>query len=401
VKAGWKIRQLGDVCKVQPPKSEARQLLKPNEMVSFVPMEALGIQRKEVGATIDRALSEVQGSYTYFANGDVLLAKITPCFENGKLGIASGLTNGVGFGSSEYIVMRPSACLTADFLYYFLLQDSFREAGAKNMTGTAGQKRVTKTYVESSGIPTPPLKEQERIVAILDEAFEGIATAKANAQKSLEASGDLFNRRFMSLVSKRGPRWLDLALGEICEIERGSSPRPIKNFFTIKDDGVNWIKIGDATDGEKYIYSTKQKITPEGAKQSRFVKEGDFLLTNSMSFGKSYVMKTTGYIHDGWFVLRLRKSINQDYLYYLLSSKFVRSQFNALASGAIVLNINSDLVKRAMLPIPPFDEQQRIVEQMNVMLSETDRLKAVYQTKLNALASLKQSLLHQAFTGKL
>jgi type I restriction enzyme S subunit len=194
---------------------------------------------------------------------------------------------------------------------------------------------------------------------------------------------------------------LDLALGEICEIERGSSPRPIKNFFTIKDDGVNWIKIGDATDGEKYIYSTKQKITPEGAKQSRFVKEGDFLLTNSMSFGKSYVMKTTGYIHDGWFVLRLRKSINQDYLYYLLSSKFVRSQFNALASGAIVLNINSDLVKRAMLPIPPFDEQQRIVEQMNVMLSETDRLKAVYQTKLNALASLKQSLLHQAFTGKL
>ena len=133
-------------------------------MVSFVPMEALGIQRKEIGSTIDRTLSEVQGSYTYFANDDVLLAKITPCFENGKLGIASGLTNGVGFGSSEYIVLRPSACFTADFLYYFLLQDSFRETGARSMTGTAGQKRVTKTYVESTGIPVPLLKEQERLL---------------------------------------------------------------------------------------------------------------------------------------------------------------------------------------------------------------------------------------------
>jgi type I restriction enzyme S subunit len=155
-------------------------------------MEALGIQRKEIGATVNRTLSEVQGSYTYFANGDVLLAKITPCFENGKLGIASGLTNGVGFGSSEYIVLRPSACLTANFLYYFLLRDSFRETGARNMTGTAGQKRVTKTYVESSGIPTPPLKEQERIVAVLDEAFEGIDRAEANAVKNKQNAQSLF-----------------------------------------------------------------------------------------------------------------------------------------------------------------------------------------------------------------
>ena len=146
-------------------------------------MEDLGIDRKLLVPRGTRALADVAGSYTYFADGDVLLAKITPCFENGKLGIAANLTNGVGFGSSEYMVFRPSPALDKVWLYYYLSRETFRTEGAARMSGAVGHKRVAKEFIDAYPIPVPPLPEQQRIVGILDEAFDGIATAKANAEK--------------------------------------------------------------------------------------------------------------------------------------------------------------------------------------------------------------------------
>ena len=106
-------------------------------------------------------------------------------------------------------------------------------------------------------------------------------------------------------------KWELKQLGEICEISRGGSPRPIKKYITEDSDGINWIKIGDTKDINKYIYSTKEKIKPEGVKYSREVKEGDFILSNSMSFGKPYIMKTSGCIHDGWLLLRRKDNSSE------------------------------------------------------------------------------------------
>lgn len=129
--------------------------------------------------------------------------------------------------------------------------------------------------------------------------------------------------------------WPIKKLGEILTIERGGSPRPIDSFITESLDGINWIKIGDTKGVTKYITQTKEKIKPEGAKRSRMVYNGDFILSNSMSFGHPYIMKTTGCIHDGWLVLRpTDKSIRSDFLYYLLGSPLVSSQFDALAAGS-------------------------------------------------------------------
>ena len=130
---GWATRALADVCEIRPPKSEARERLAESALVSFAPMEDLGVDRKFLAPSQVKTLSSVVGSYTYFADGDVLLAKITPCFENGKLGVATNLCNGVGFGSSEFIVFRPSANLDREFLYYFLLRPAFRAEGAARM----------------------------------------------------------------------------------------------------------------------------------------------------------------------------------------------------------------------------------------------------------------------------
>ena len=154
--------------------------------------------------------------------------------------------------------------------------------------------------------------------------------------------------------------WQTKKLGEICEIERGGSPRPIQNFITTDPKGINWIKIGDATASDKYIYKTEEKIKPEGVKRSRMVYEGDFILSNSMSFGRPYIMKTTGCIHDGWLVLHQPK-VDPDYLYHVLSSDLVFSQFDRLAAGSTVRNLNIGLAKSVEIPYPPLPEQQRIV----------------------------------------
>ena len=191
--------------------------------------------------------------------------------------------------------------------------------------------------------------------------------------------------------------WQIKTLNEVCVVERGSSPRPIKSYFTTNPDGVNWIKIGDTEQDGRYVYSTAQKITPEGAKQSRFVKEGDFILTNSMSFGRPYIMKTSGYIHDGWFVFRLKDSLDTDYFYHLLSSPLVQNQFASLASGAIVKNISGDLVKKTKLPIPPLPEQQRIVAILDDAFESIAIAKANAEKNLQNAKALFESYLQGEF----
>ena len=290
--------------------------------------------------------------------------------------------------------------LIPEFFKYFSQSLDYLKAVEAETTGTT-RKRISRSKLGQVAIPVPPLPEQQRIVGILDEAFGGIATAKANAEKNLQNARALFESHLQSVFTQRGPGWVDRTLDQVCIVERGSSPRPIKEYFTTKPDGVNWIKIGDTEEGGKYVYSTAQKVTPEGAKQSRFVKEGDFILTNSMSFGRPYIMKTSGYIHDGWFVLRLNIAIDTDYFYYLLSSAIVQSQFASLASGSVVKNISGDLVKQAVLPIPPLAHQHAIVKKLLGLSEETQRLASLYERKLAALDELKKSLLHQAFTGDL
>ena len=159
--------------------------------------------------------------------------------------------------------------------------------------------------------------------------------------------------------------WAWERLGNITTIARGGSPRPIKEYLTNDTNGVNWIKIGDTEKEGKYIYSTKEKIIPEGISKSRYVKSGDFLLTNSMSFGRPYILKTDGCIHDGWLVIGdIDKVFDQDFLYYVLSSTFMYKTLSVMASGSTVDNLNSDLVKNLLFPIPPINEQHRIVNQI-------------------------------------
>ncbi|UJX26445.1 restriction endonuclease subunit S [Pseudoalteromonas sp. CF6-2] len=155
--------------------------------------------------------------------------------------------------------------------------------------------------------------------------------------------------------------WPVVKMSEIFDIARGGSPRPIDQFITDAPDGVNWIMIGDTKGDSKYIDKTAKKIKPEGVKKSREVKKGDFLLTNSMSFGRPYILRTSGCIHDGWLVLSPKTDqIFTDYFYHYLGSTEVKNKLASKAAGAVVKNLNKDIVKDLEIPLPPLEEQKRI-----------------------------------------
>lgn len=179
--------------------------------------------------------------------------------------------------------------------------------------------------------------------------------------------------------------WEYQKIGNILSVARGGSPRPIKSYLTDDPNGLNWIKISDATAGGARIQSTKQKIRPEGLSKTRAVFPGDFLLSNSMSFGKPYICDIEGCIHDGWLVLGdVENLFEQEFLYYCLLSENVQAQFEAKAAGSTVRNLNIDLVRSVEIPVAPLPEQRRIVKKLDSLRNHS----AAARTHLAAIAKL-------------
>jgi type I restriction enzyme M protein len=255
--------------------------------------------------------------------------------------------------------------------FYLALKESVKEV-EENLHGGVGLVHITKGNLERIKIPVPPLEIQKQIVTELD-GYQNIITG---------AKQVVVNWKPSFIVD---PKWEKVKIHQICEIERGASPRPIENFITEDPNGCNWVKIGDTKHAYKYITKTAEKITKEGAEKSRKVFIGDFVLSNSMSFGHPYIMKIEGYIHDGW--LRLSedaKKIGKDYLYYVLSSDIVMEQFEAVATGGVVRNLNSELVKNVEIPLPPLEMQKQIVERIEaerVLIEGNKKIIEIYEQK--------------------
>jgi restriction endonuclease S subunit len=265
------------------------------------------------------------------------------------------------------------------------------------MTGSAGQRRVPEHFLASLQIPLPPLPEQRRIAAILDKAEALRAKRRAAIQKLDELTQSIFLDMFGDPATN--PKsWPNQSLDELFDIARGGSPRPIDAFITEADDGVNWIMIGDTTEGGKYITRTRKRIKPEGVSRSRMVKPGDFLLTNSMSFGRPYILQTSGCIHDGWLVLSPRSSgFESDYFYTLLGSRAVYAEFQRRASGATVKNLNIELVHGVRVPVAPASEQKRFAASVACIEDARRQLVSASSRLDDLFASLQQ----RAFRGEL
>ena len=227
--------------------------------------------------------------------------------------------------------------------------------------------------------PSFSIKPEGLRKSILSLAIQGkLATHLANEEpaEDLPATATLLPLEADEIPFEIPNNWRWKKLGAIALIERGGSPRPIKDYITDDVNGLNWIKIGDTEKGGKFITSTEEKIRPAGLSKTRKVYPGDFLLTNSMSFGRPYITKISGCIHDGWLRINPPKQIEQDYLYHLLSSHYAFSFFRSAAAGAVVQNLNADKVRELPIPIPPLGEQLRIVEKVEQLMALVEALEA-------------------------
>ena len=293
-------------------------------------------------------------------------------------------------------VLRPGPDVDPAYFAHFFCTQQYRQIVSALAAGV-NINNLRNEHLDEIRIPIPALSEQRRLAEILDTA----QALRAKRHEALAQLDTLTQSIFLDMFGDpaTNPKgWPTSTLEELFEIARGGSPRPIDDYITESPDGVNWIMIGDAPEGAKYITATKKKIKPEGVKRSRSVRPGDFLLTNSMSFGRPYIMRTSGCIHDGWLVLSPRKGNPvPGYFYSLLGSRALHTEFSRRAPGATVKNLNIGLVRSVLVPVPPEEKQREYA----VHVSAIEAAAVPFERSLERFESLFASLQQRAFRGEL
>lgn len=339
--------------------------------------------------------SEIGSSKQTVQPDDVMISKIVPHIRRSSVvGPATGRRQ---IASSEWIVFR-TRDLFPRYLRHLLVSDEFNEKFMSTVSGVGGSLlRARPAEVAKIKIPVPPLAEQRRIAAILDKAD----ALRAKRREAIAKLDQLLQSVFLDMFGdpvENPKQWPKESLAGLFYIARGGSPRPIDAYITEATDGVNWIMIGDTVDGSKYIDGTRKKIRKEGVVRSRMVRPGDFLLTNSMSFGRPYILRTSGCIHDGWLVLSPKGSrTSQDYLHSVLSSRSIYAEFARRAPGATVKNLNIDLVSGVEVPVPPIEMQAVFADAVRQIELHGQRL----QTQADEIDTFFASLQYHAFAGTL
>ncbi len=375
--AKFPVRSIGDVCAINPKKSELSGY-PADTVVSFVPMKdlaenSIGFQSQE-----QRTLADVlSGAYTYFRDGDVLIAKVTPCFENGKAGIARNLTNSIGFGSSEYYVLRPSEAILPELLYYFLSSPRFKEYATPAMTGTGGLQRVPRSTLELFKIPLPPLAIQREIVAEID----GYQKIIDGARQVVE------NYRPRILVQ---PAWPVVELGEkLSFVTSGATPKGGKETYL--NEGVLFIRSQNILSGS-YDFSDAAFISePTHREMSRSqVKQGDvFLNITGASIGRSAWMDLdiSANVNQHVAILRVGPELDGVFLSLFLNSDTGQQQIQSFQAGASREALNYSQIKQLKISLPPLETQRAIVAEIKaeqVLVNANKQLIARFEAKIKA-----------------
>ena len=340
-----------------------------------------------INGTNQDTVESPNGQYPIYGSGGIMgYALEWLCPENCVIIGRKGNINKPLFVESKFWNVDTAFGLSVDqewlipkYLFYFCLDYNFER---HNRAVTIPS--LTKIDLLKVKMPVPPKPTQLSIVSELDKLNELIQIKKEQLKDYDALAQSIFYEMFGDPVeNEKG--WEVKKLGDVCEIERGGSPRPISNYITDSNEGLNWIKIGDAKDGNMYIYSTKERIKESGLCKTRFVHEGDLLLSNSMSFGHPYILKTNGCIHDGWLVIHDKKKIfDTIYLYYTLASKSMYAQFKRMAVGGVVNNLNSKMVRKVIIGIPPLPLQHSFAQK----IEQIEQQKAAIQKTITDLETL-------------
>ena len=378
--------RLADVCTFNP----KAPVLADDYEVSFVPMQSVS-EEGQIDCSDIRAYKEVKKGFSSFQDGDVLFAKITPCMENGKGAVAYPLHNGYGFGSTEFHVLRPnSEYILSKWLYYLTSWDVFRKECEKNMTGSAGQKRVPKGFLEFYTVNIPSLTKQQHEIDILDKISDLIALRKQQLAKLDELVKARFVEMFGDPVnnSKGLP---ELTLPELGEFGRGVSKHRPRNDPKLLGGKYPLIQTGEVANSELYISSYENTYSELGLKQSKMWQAGTLCITIAANIAKTAILTFDACFPDSVVGFKANDKTNNIFIHYWFS--FFQAILEAQAPESAQKNINLKILSELKIIVPPIEQQNEFVS----FVEQTDKSKLEIQTVLTKLETLKKALMQQYF----
>ncbi|AWE97786.1 restriction endonuclease subunit S [Pseudomonas aeruginosa] len=411
----WQVKRLRFAAMLNPP-------IRPDLLadlaceVSFLPMEAIG-EDGSLNLEQNRPVQDVRNGYSYFEDGDVAFAKVTPCFENGKGALMQGLQYAAGFGTTELTVMRPVQDVTdARHLSYIVQSTQFRTLGAAAMTGAGGLKRVPDEFTRNFPVAFPPRTERELIGDHLDRETARIDALVAKKTRFIE----LLREKRQALITHAVTKGLDPNvtmkdsgvewLGEVPEhwdvkairwlspVQRGASPRPIDDPVYFDDDGeYGWVRIEDVTASDGFLEETKQRLSALGSSLSVKLSPGALFLSIAGSVGKPCITRIKACIHDGFVYFPLLKT-DPMWLVRIFES---RSPFVGLGKLGTQLNLNTETVGSIKVALPPAGEISEILSDLDRCLAHLGQLISRTEHSITLLKERRSALITAAVTGQI
>lgn len=420
--------------------------------VSFVPMAAVGAADGSMDASTVRPYAQVKKGYTHFRENDVLFAKVTPCMENGKMAVARKLMNGMGFGSTEFHVLRPRDGVDPHYVYHFVSSQTFRKEAARHMTGAVGLRRVPSAFLESAEIPLPALEVQREIVAELEKQFSRLDEAVANLQRVkanlkrykasvlkaavegrlVETEATLARRDgrtyesgeqlLQRILEERRGRWAGkgkykepvapvtnelpelpegwtwATMPQLGELNRGKSKHRPRDDQALYGGPYPFIQTGDVRRSDGSITEFTQTYSELGLSQSRLWPPGTLCITIAANIAETGILKLEACFPDsvvGFIPLQCSPTVE----YVECFIRTARDRLDRFASATAQKNINLEVLEAVAIPTPPLAEQARIVAEVDRHLSVIREVESEVDTNLQRASALRQSTLHSAFVG--
>ncbi len=435
--ASWESPPIQDCCELNPRLNKAE--IPDAKMVHFVPMPAVEALVNKVDVSALRPFSEVKKGYTPFKSGDIIFAKITPCMENGKVAVVPELDHDVALGSTEFHVIRPLGELSPLWFFHFLSSRSYRSEAEHNMTGAVGQRRVPIDFIAQSAIPLPPLAEQKRIVAKIEELFSELDAGEESLRRARRQLGvyrqSLLKQAFKGKLTApwrsehpdllESPAKSDVPddeLEELPTLPKGWSYYRFGNFIENIDAGksfrceerrplpeeVGVAKVSAVTWGEYDEAESKTCIDPDKVNRAYFIKQGDFILSRANTIelvGACVIVRQITQrimLSDKTLRLAIDEALKPFFLQYLRSRQGRREiQKRSTGNQESMRNIGQDRIRSIVVPICSLPEQQEIVRLLDEQFEVIEQNEREIDAALKRSEALRQSILKKAFTGHL
>lgn len=407
---GWQEREVGDIFKFVRTYAISRENLingTTNDSgignIHYGDIHATyrssSINLKNVSVPLVKDADFAPNTDDFLKNGDLVMADVSEDYEGiGTTISVHGLGNKKIVGGLHTFVLRDTNKKTSERYRQYIFRNPEVRNKLKKIANGVSVYGVSKTNLVKLILSIPTIEEQNRIASVLetwDQMIKKLAKkikVKKNIKRGLMQNLLTGAIRLLGFTDK----WQIVELGNICDISRGGSPRPIQDYLTQEKDGLNWLRIGDIEIGSRHIYKTKEKIKKEGLSKTTLVNDGDFILSNSMSFGRPYIMKTTACIHDGWLTFKnIIPDFNKNYLYYLLLSNKIQNIFKSISAGSGVQNLKKETVANIIIQAPGKKEQLAIAGILTAADNEIDTL----EKKLAIFKNQKKYLLNNLITG--